>query len=76
MPEAKRRLVDETVNRFGLSKRRACDLLRLGRSTCNYRPKPNNDEQVIKRLKELAMEKRGDMVVVDSIFCCRKKDWL
>lgn len=43
---------------FGLSEKRACNLANLGRSTFKYKPKPNSDEMLINRLKQLAQQKR------------------
>ncbi len=41
----------------GVSQRRSCLLTGLNRSTYQYIPKPNNDEHLRKRLKELAEKK-------------------
>lgn len=43
---------------FGLSENKACKYFRMSRSSLNYKTKPNNDNEVKKRLRELAQEKR------------------
>ena len=48
-----------TSERFGLSVRRACRLVGLGRSTWQYRPRPRADETTLRqRLRELAEQRR------------------
>jgi putative transposase len=43
---------------FGLSLNRACFLAGISRTSYGYKPKPNDDDKVRQRLKELAQEKR------------------
>ena len=48
-----------TIERFGLSIRRACRLVGLGRSTQQYRVQPRADDAVLRRrLRELAAQRR------------------
>jgi len=46
------------VTRFGLSERRACELVSLHRSTHQYRAKPPNDDALRERMRELARKHR------------------
>ena len=39
---------------FGLSKRRACEIVSLNRSTSQYSPRPKSDEILRKRIRQLA----------------------
>jgi len=49
----------QAVERLGLSKRRACLLVSLWRSTCDYQSKKQgHDEALRRRLRELAEERR------------------
>jgi len=43
---------------FGLSARRACNLVGLSRNTLRYQPADNGDEALRKRMKELAEQRR------------------
>ena len=43
---------------FGLSQRRASELVGVCRNTFRYQAKPNNDEELRRRLKELSEKKR------------------
>jgi len=43
---------------LGLSLRKACLLVNLSTSVCQYRPKPSNDDKVRKRLRELAEHRK------------------
>lgn len=53
MPPQKRQAVG-VMRQMGRSERRACELARLNRSTCRYRPVSRSDESMRTRLKELA----------------------
>ena len=57
-PMAKRKAVGFLIGEMGLSERKACRIVGLSRSVRRYRPLPNEDEAAIKRMKELASEKR------------------
>jgi len=46
--------MNHVVSRFGLSKRRACMIVNLNRSTSQYEPMPRNDAKLRTRMKELA----------------------
>ena len=49
----------QIIERFGLSVRKACKMIGLSRTSCNYRPIVKPDEEVIRRrLKELAQTRR------------------
>jgi putative transposase len=49
----------QTVERFGLSIRRSCNLIGLSRTSFGYKPVAKPDEEVIrKRLRELAQRRR------------------
>lgn len=51
--------VAQVIERFGLSVRRACRLVGLGRSTQQYQPRPKADEAPLRqRLRELAEQRR------------------
>jgi len=43
---------------YEISDRRACRVMELGRSTSQYKPKPDGDEAVRERLQELAEKRR------------------
>ena len=46
------------IEQHHLSERKACGLVRLGRSTQRYQARPRTDEQALrKRLRELAAER-------------------
>ena len=50
--------MSHVIEHHHLSERRACGLVRLGRSTRRYQPRPRDDEQALrKRLRELAAER-------------------
>lgn len=51
-------MVKEMIEGFGQSEKKACQLIGLQRSSYRYKPKLNNDEELVKRLKELAQKKR------------------
>lgn len=46
------------IESFGLSARRASGLVGLSRNTLRYKPRPDNDQELRKRLKELADKRR------------------
>lgn len=46
--------MNDIVCRFGLSKRHACHIVNLNRSTSQYKPKSKNDERLRNRMKELS----------------------
>jgi putative transposase len=46
--------MNHVVSRFGLSKRRACMIVNLNRSTSQYKAMPCEDENLRNRMKELA----------------------
>lgn len=46
------------IEGFGQSEKKACSLIGIQRSSYRYKKKPNNDEELVKRLKELAQKKR------------------
>jgi hypothetical protein len=54
---ARRAAIDILWDRFGLSERRACSLAGLARSTRRYRRRRGGDEELRRRLKELAAER-------------------
>jgi putative transposase len=58
MPEAKRTAVKYAVTSFGLSNRRACNLVSLWRATYRYRHRKGDDEALRARLRELAEQRR------------------
>jgi putative transposase len=49
--------VQYAQTRFGVSQRRACGLIGLGRSTMRYRPRAADDGALRQRLAELARER-------------------
>ena len=54
-PAAQRAMVQRVQGHFGLSERRACRLVGIGRSTLRYRSRPRPEEESLKRrLRELA----------------------
>jgi putative transposase len=57
-PEEKRKAVDYLREHFGQSIRRICVLLGLSRSTWHYKPQPDTNESIRKRLRDLADERR------------------
>jgi putative transposase len=48
----------QAVQETEVSERRACELVRLHRSTCRYQWRPPNDGFLRQRLKELALQRR------------------
>ncbi len=56
-PTAARRTVGWLRVRFGFSERRACDLVRIGRSTVRYQRRQRGEGELRRRLRELAMER-------------------
>lgn len=46
------------IQSFGLSQRRASILINLSRNTVRYKPKPDNDAEIRKRIKELAEQRK------------------
>jgi putative transposase len=57
-PAARRAAVQQVQERYGLSERRACRLVGLGRSTLRYRPRAPADEEGLRhRLRTLAAER-------------------
>jgi len=54
----KRLAVSRIRERLGLSERKACLLVNLSTSVYRYQPKPGNDEQLRKRLRELAEQRK------------------
>ena len=45
----------DAMNGFGLSQRRACELVNVSRTVFHYKPKLNvTNEKIVKRMKELA----------------------
>jgi putative transposase len=57
-PAERRAVVQQVQERYGLSQRRACQLLGIGRSTARYRPKARAGEAALRqRLRDLAAER-------------------
>jgi putative transposase len=58
-PEARRAAVRQVQAQFGVSERRACRLVGVGRSTARYQPRSPGDEATLRqRLSALALERR------------------
>jgi len=57
MPAAQREAVRFIVERHGLSERRACGLIQIGRSTWSYRSRRAPDDDVRSTLKDLAAKR-------------------
>jgi putative transposase len=57
-PEAKRKAVKHLHESFGQSLRKLSVLLGLSRSSWHYKPKPDGNEPIHKRLRELADERK------------------
>jgi len=49
---------EDAVTRFGLSERRACQLVRLHRSSYRYQARPPDDDALRERMRELARKHR------------------
>jgi len=58
MPRVKRLAASHIRESLGLSERKACLLVDMSSSVYRYRPKPGNDEEVRKRLRELAEQRK------------------
>lgn len=57
-PAERRAVVQQVQERYGLSQRRACQLVGIGRSTVRYRPSGRAGEAALRqRLRELAAER-------------------
>jgi putative transposase len=57
-PAAKREAVAHLVETYEMSERRACRLIRADRKTVRYRSRRPRDEELRRRLPELAAEQR------------------
>lgn len=57
-PAAQREAVRFTLEKFQLSERQACKLIRIARSTFRYEPLPDKNGWLRVRLRELASERR------------------
>jgi putative transposase len=57
-PAAKREAVAHLVETYVMSERRACRLIRADRKTVRYRSRRPKDEELRRRLRELAPEQR------------------
>jgi putative transposase len=57
-PAGRREAAGLMCQTLGLSERRACRVVEVGRSTVRYEPEPCRDEPVIRRLRELAQKWR------------------
>ena len=56
-PAERRAAVHQVRERYGVSERRACRLVGIGRATLRYRGRRGEDEQLRRRLRELAAER-------------------
>ena len=56
-PDARKDLATYAMKEYGLSERQACKLLNLSRSVYRYQAKKENDEEIARRLLELAARK-------------------
>jgi putative transposase len=56
-PAERRAAVQRARERYGLSERRACRLVGIGRATLRYEPRRGEDERLRRRLRELAAER-------------------
>ena len=56
-PEVKRQAVSHVRERLGLSERRAARLVNIAVPVYRYKPKPDNDDHIRKRLRELAEQR-------------------
>ena len=57
-PQARRAAVRHVQEARGLSDRRACGLIGIGRSSLRYEARPKDDEELRERLTELARKWR------------------
>jgi len=57
-PAARREVVGHLVSAHGLSERRACGLVQVGRSSVRYEPRPDRNVWLRERLRELAERRR------------------
>jgi transposase InsO family protein len=57
-PDAKRNAVAHARESYGLSERRACDLIGIARRVARYQPSRADDAGLRQRLRELAAERR------------------
>ena len=57
-PDAKREAVAHLCNAHGVSQRRACDVLRVDRSSIRYQSKRGNDAELRDAIKRVARERR------------------
>ena len=58
-PAARRAAVGLLRERYGVSERRACRVVGIGRSSMRYQPAPRADEPALRqRLRELAAERK------------------
>jgi putative transposase len=55
-PAGRREAADLVCQTLGVSERRACRVVEVGRSTVRYEPEPRQDEPVIRRMRELAQK--------------------
>ena len=57
-PAARRTVVEFLKEHHHVSERRACNIVRLSRSSCRYQAKPTNDTEIRSRLRQLAEQRR------------------
>jgi putative transposase len=57
-PEAKRKVVAHVCEQHGISQRRACDILRIDRSSVRYKSVRPNDAELREAMKKVASERR------------------
>jgi hypothetical protein len=54
-PEAKRMAVKHFQERFWQNRQSICGLIGLSTSTWHYKPKPNENDTILQRLRDLAV---------------------
>lgn len=57
-PQAKRACVEMVMQEYEISERHACQLAGAQRSMCRYRKRKADDSEILKKIKEIAYEKR------------------
>ncbi len=57
-PKVKRLAVSHIMGSLGLSEHKACQLTNISSSVFRYKPKPGNDDEVRRRMRELAEQRK------------------
>jgi len=74
-PALRRQAARQIIEAYGYSERRACQLIELNRRTLRRAQSPDRDEELRKRLRELAEERRRFGCPRGCTCCCVARAW-